>query len=114
MENIHMKILKEIGNDEQANEIYRELVEKATKYAGFRAQWFLWSREKKMERDEYRTSAHNSLIISFNMLARYLKMVGKDASWRDELGYEEDDKYYRKTIGDFGCYLVFVNSILAR
>lgn len=114
MENIHRLMLAEIDNEPDANEIYEELVEKATKYAEFRAQWFLWTRETRMERDDFRTSAHNSLIVSFNMLARYLKMIGKDAAWRDELGYEEDDRYSRKAIGDFACYIVFVNSINAR
>lgn len=42
------------------------------------------------------------------------KMQGCEAKWRDELGYEEDDRYNRKAIGDFACYLVFVNSIHAR
>jgi len=92
MENIHKQIIEEISNDEDANGIYEELVEKATKYADFRAQWFVWSRETRMERDDF----------------------GKDAAWRDELGYEEDDRYNRKAIGDFACYIVFVNSINAR
>lgn len=43
-----------------------------------------------------------------------LKMQGKSAAWRDTLGYEDQDKYFRKRIGDFACYLVFVNSVLAR
>ncbi len=75
---------------------------------------FLWSTEKKLEEDPNRTSCHNSLIIKFNQLARYLKMQGNSASWRDELGYEEDDPYNRKRIGDFACYIVFLNSIHAR
>ena len=54
------------------------------------------------------------MIIKFNMLARYLKMQGRDTGWRDKLGYEEEDKLYRKKIGDFACYLVFVNSINSR
>ncbi len=42
-------------------------------------------------------------------------MQGKDSSWRGELGYEEDDKYYRKTMGDFAYYLqVFMNSPYVR
>jgi hypothetical protein len=48
------------------------------------------------------------------MMARYLKTQGKNTEWRDALGYEEDDKYFRKTIGDFGCYIVFINSLCAR
>ena len=73
-----------------------------------------FSREEKMETDSLRTSHHDSLIIHFNMLARYLRMQGKEAAWRDQLGYEEDDRYNRKKIGDFGCYIVFVNSLGVR
>lgn len=114
MRTIHEQILGEITDDVDAKEIYDEVIHNATKYAEFRSQWFLWGRETKMERDDSRTSCHNSLIIKFDMLARYLKMQGKDAKWRDELGYENDDRYNRKSMGDFACYLVFVNSINAR
>ena len=72
------------------------------------------TREQKMEIDERRTSCHDSLIVKFNMLARYLKMQGKPAAWRDTLGHLEDDPANRKRIGDFACYLVFINSINAR
>ena len=41
-------------------------------------------------------------------------MQGKTAAWRDTLGFEEDDKYNRKRLGDFACYIVFINSISAR
>lgn len=41
-----------------------------------------------MERDSGRTACHDSVIIKFNMLARYLKMQGRDTGWRDKLGYE--------------------------
>ena len=60
------------------------------------------SREEKMDIDPLRTSHHDSLIIHFNMLARYLRMQGKKAEWRERLGYKEDDRFNRKTIGDFG------------
>lgn len=114
MQAIHHQMLEEVQGDNEALEIYEELVEKATKYAAIRAEWYLWDKATRMERDEGRSSCHNSLIVKFNMLAKYLRLQGKKAYWRDELGYEEDDKYYRKTIGDFACYLVFVNSIHAR
>jgi len=48
------------------------------------------------------------------MLARYVKMQGKAAQWRDCLGDEKENPYNRKRIGDFACYLVFINSINAR
>lgn len=114
MQMLHKEILAEISGDEDAEELFEELIECATRYGQFRANWLLWDRATKMERDSSRTSCHNSLIVKFNMLARYLRMQGKSALWRDELGYEEDDRYNRKTVGDFACYLVFVNSINAR
>lgn len=114
MNALHKEILAEIADDLEAVEIYDELIETATKYNEFRANWLVWDRETRISKDSSRTSCHNSLIVKFNMLARYLKMQGKKAAWRDELGYEEDDRYYRKAIGDFGCYLVFINAINAR
>lgn len=114
MTELHRNMLKEIGTDEDALELYEELIKSSTKYAAIRANWLLLSREEKMDTDSRRTSCHNSVIIKFNQLARYLKMQGRDVKWRDELGYEEDDRYNRKTVGDFACYLVFVNSVNAR
>lgn len=114
MQQIHEDMIDEIGNDEEALELYDDLVKTATRYAYIRSEWSLLSRQEKMDKDTYRTSSHNSVIIHFNMLARYLKMQGKAASWRTALGNEEADRYYRKTIGDFACYIVFINSISMR
>lgn len=114
MQSIHSQMISEIGNDVEGLEIYDELIGKAVQYASYRANWFVWDKEERMEQDSSRTSCHNALIVRFNMLARYLKMQGKAATWRNELGYEEEDKCNRKAIGDFACYLVFVNSLNAR
>lgn len=111
MQTIHEQILGEIMDDTEGQAIYGELVKVATKYAGIRAEWLLWDRITKIENDDRRTGCHNSLIVKFDMLARHLKTRGKEVAWRDALGYEKDD---RKTIGDFACYLVFVNSLNAR
>ena len=114
MTELHIQILNEIGNDEDALEIYGELISQAILYSDYRANWFVWNREQRIERDLSRTMAHDSLIIKFNMLARYLQMTGNAASWRDVLGDEKADPYVRKRIGDFACYLVFVNAICSR
>lgn len=114
MQTIHTEMIAEIGTDVDALELYDELIKIATRYATIRANWLLLSREKKSEQDSGRTSCHNSVIIHFNMLARYLKQQGKTAAWRDEPSYEEDDPNNRKAIGDFACYLAFVNVINAR
>lgn len=114
MASLHKDMVNEIGNDNDSLELYEELITTATRYMVFRSNWLLWSKEEKMSQDPGRTSCHDSVIVKFNQLARYLKTQGKAATWRDTLGYEKDDKYFRKRIGDFACYLVFVNSILAR
>lgn len=114
MQLLHSDLLNEIGNDPDAIELYEDLIDVATRYATIRAGWQRLSREEKMDTDSSRTSCHNSVIIHFNMLARYLRMQGKKALWREQLGDDEQNRYYRKTIGDFGCYIVFVNSICAR
>lgn len=111
---IHREMLEEIGTDPDALELYEELLQASARYAGFRSQWLLWSREEKIDQDASRTASHNALIVKFNQLARYLNMQGKPASWRDTLGYEEDDQYNRKRIGDFGCFLAFINGINGR
>ena len=114
MQIFHAEMLAEIDADTEALELYDELMKVATRYAAIRANWLLLSREEKSEQDSGRTSCHNSVITHFNMLARYLKQQGKAAAWRDKLGYEEDDLYNRKAVGDFACYLAFVNGINAR
>ena len=114
MQALHGDLLDELGNDPDAWELYEELVDAATRYAGIRAGWLRLPQEEKLRTDGERTSAHNYLSIRFNMMARYLRMQGKQALWRDALGDDEENGYLRKPIGDFGCYIAFVYSINAR
>ena len=79
MQMIHAEMLAEIGADTEALELYDDLIKIATRYATIRANWLLLSREEKNEQDSGRTSCHNSVIIHFNMLARYLKQQGRTA-----------------------------------
>ncbi len=114
MNNLQKELFSEIKSDAEARELYAELIDEATAYAKIRADWLIIDKEKKAQIDSSRTSAHNSVIIKFNMIARCLKARGKAAKWRDVLGYEEDDAYNRKRIGDFACFLVFINCLNAR
>ena len=111
---LHEEILSEIGADETAMEIYTEICEKAARYSEFRARWLIMSKEEKADADPSRKACHDSLIICINKLARYLRMNGKPAAWHDELGDETSDPYIRKRIGDFGCYIAFINGLNAR
>lgn len=79
MEKVHQMIVTEVSDDVEAMELYDELISVATKYAATRAQWLQMSREEKIDQDSLRTSNHDSVIIHFNMLARYLRMQGKAA-----------------------------------
>ena len=110
----HEMMLAEIADDEDAKELYYDLIESATKYAHYRANWNLWKREVQMKRDESRSMCYDSLIIKFDILARYLEIKEYSAEWRDLLGDIKLDPTYRKRIGDFACYLVFVNSLNTR
>lgn len=114
MASLHREMAEETGGDAEAIELYMELYAAAAKYSESRSNWLLWDKEKKLEEDSVRTSRHNKVIMAFNMLARYLKMQGKSASWRDVLGKESENPYFRKRIGDFACYLVFIGSLNAR
>lgn len=114
MEDIHKDILQSIQNDLDASELYEDFVSASVKYAEIRAEWSLMSREQKMDKDPLRTALHNSVIIQVNMLARYLAQIGRSTPWRNLLGNEEEDWIYRKTIGDFACYIAFVNAICSR
>ena len=114
MVQIHSDMLTEIASEETALELYDDLLTQATKYADYRANWSLWSNDKKSEMDASRSKCHNALIDCFNILERYLKKLGKAATWRTALGYTEENPRYRMRIGDFACFLVFINSINSR
>ena len=83
MQRIHGELSEEIGEDPEAVELYEELIDAATRYAAVRAKWFRMSKEEKIDTDSLRTSHHDSVITHLNMLARYLKMQGKKALWRE-------------------------------
>lgn len=67
-----------------------------------------------MDKDAQRSSCHDALIGKFNMFARYMKSQGYSTEWHEVLGDETVHPYTRKRIGDFACYLVFVNAINER
>ena len=114
MQEIHQLILNVLEKDELAHELYNDFVKQAIKYAEIRSQWLTLTKEQKINTDSLRSSCHDVTIIQINVLSRYLKKLGKTCKWRDMLGYEKDDRYNRKTIGDFACYIAFVYAINAR
>ena len=111
MRQVHQNMLAAIGTDENAIELYHQLLTKAVKYTEIRASWSMLDREEKASSDARRTSAHDTVILHFDVLARYLGSKGRNTGWRDVLGYEKDDGYNRKRIGDMANYLVFVEAV---
>ena len=45
---------------------------------------------------------------NLNLKEAYTKEHGKEAKWREELGYQ------RKRIGDFACYVSLIYGVFAR
>lgn len=114
MLSLHREIKEDAGHDEDALDLYKDLLAAAVKYSESRSNWPLWDWGQKLAEDSVRTSRHDRVIDSFNILARYLKNQGKSAAWRDVLGDEKKDPGCRKRIGDFACFLVFIESLNAR
>lgn len=114
MQSLHREIKEDAGHDEDALGLYQDLLSAAVKYSESRSNWPLWDQGQKLAEDSARTSRHDRVIDCFNILARYLRNQGKQSSWRDVLGDEKKDPGCRKRIGDFACYLVFIESLNAR
>lgn len=111
---IHKMMIEEIGNDNDAIELYDEIIEKAVEYVALRAKWTFMDKQWKIDQDSSRTRKHDALIVKFNQLERCLKMQGKEAKWRAMLGYTEDDPFNRKAIGDMACFLIYIHGINSR
>lgn len=93
-------------HDADILDLYNRLLEKAVRYAHIRAKWNTLSREEKLQKDDFRTAAHDSFISSINIISRVEGKIG--LQWRERL---TDD---RKRIGDFACYLALFQAIDAR
>ena len=99
-------IYKQISETEQKR-ILNDLVSSAVEYARIRTDWYLSDKERRIELNERRTAAHNTLIDSCNILSREMARNGENISWREILGEERVD------IGDFACYLHCIMGIKA-
>lgn len=93
-------------HDADILDLYNRLLEKAIRYAHIRAEWNTLTREEKLEKDDFRTAAHDSFIASVNIIARSEGEIG--SQWRERLGND------RKHIGDFACYISLFLSLEAR
>lgn len=110
---LHREMMEETGGDREALDLYGELLAAAVRYLDSRAHWPLWDQREKAQNDETRSLRHDRVITACNQLARYLRMQGKAALWRDTLGDAAENPYCRRRIGDFACYLAFIGSLNA-
>ncbi len=97
------------GNDRDEYVDYCEsMMKKAVIYTKIRADWEFYSREKKVERDDIRTSCHDGFIISLKILIRFANKLVADA-WKDL--EEEVENMGRKDLGDIACYITYLIAV---
>lgn len=100
--------------DELLDEVYNDFVASCIRYAHIRAEWAILTREDQMEKDSSRTSAHNRVIDTHNILARYMSKIGLSAEWHTVLGYNPEERMTRKRLGDFACYVALFLGLESR
>lgn len=95
-------------HDREFDAKFQTMLERAEKYAAYRAVWLGKNLQERLEMDEERSRAHDLFIKAKDTLSAYMyeRKLGND--WDDCLGEE------RKRIGDFACYIIYLRSILAR
>lgn len=91
-----------------SNELLRDLIDAAVRYARIRVDWSLKNREDRPDLEVARTSAHNVLIDACNAASRAMMRAGENNDWRASLGSD------RRAIGDMACHLHCLLGLSAR
>ena len=86
----------------------KTLNHKALNYCFIRNEWYLMEQHERTLRDTDRTISHNAFIDAVNIMSRNMAKCREDNSWRPLLGKD------RKVLGDFACYIVYMNGLAAR
>ena len=91
-----MKVYEELLEENlEEDEIYDKLWDHALHcmidYGSLRAHWKITPKTDRSNDD--RTVMHDSVIHSLDELAAYTKEHGKEAKWREELGYQRKRNY---------------------
>ena len=76
-----------------------KFIKTGIRYARLRVDWRLLSPNERRELDDERAIVHNAFISACDILARNMRVIGEDTSWRSLLGSD------RKTIGDSGSII---------
>lgn len=107
-EKYYTEILDCCHKNDEAFDLWQNLLKKAIEYTSIRAKCSLMSTTEKNENDAHRTACHDSFINSLKIYVRYLKQLGFNLLVNELI--EQD----RKTIGDFANYIVFREAIKNR
>ena len=102
------ELLLSLRGTTTADELLRDLIDAAVRYARVRVDWCLGNREDRLELESTRTAAHNVLIGACNALSRAMMRANEDNEWRASLGSN------RQVIGDMACHLHCLLGLAAR
>lgn len=94
-------------------ELFNDVLNACHEYAYIRSRWETFTIEQKIYNDDTRTNKHNMVIMSLDILVRYMKTRDYDTSWRALIGEDHIGKP-RKDQGDFACYIAYHNGIKNR
>ena len=100
MQALHRAMLEELGDDEDAWDLYRDLVQAAVDYAAVRAQWQLYSYAERAEKDPGRTAKVRELNVAAVDVVKRLGNIATDDLFAllDPLDREQNwsDTYHHK------------------
>lgn len=105
---IYELILSVEQEDIELSKLLEELIKRAVDYAGIRSRWLSMSTNEVVRMNTTRTQYHDAFIASVDAVSSYMLKKGYGENWRGLLG--ED----RKCIGDFACFICYIQSINAR
>ena len=93
-------------------EQWNELVKASLAYVEIRGKWLILDREEQLLIDSSRTIRHNTVISELKSLVSFMEQQNWNTEWYQQLC--DDERYTRKRIGDFACYIVYIYSLNAR
>ncbi len=104
MEEILRLILS--SQEGEAEELRRNVLERAFKYTEYRFQWGLYTPEEKEENNSRRTSSHNAFMDAVNIYVRYMNSTR--GTTLEGMGPD------RRENGDLACRIVYEGALANR
>ncbi len=90
----------------EAEELRRDVLERAFKYMGYRFQWGRYTPEEREENGSRRTSSHDAFMDAVNIYVRY--MNGARGTALEGMGPD------RRENGDLACRIVYEEALANR